>query len=182
MENSKIALLRWESGKIPEPLMQLETLPGNSTNLDSYPFPVRLVEVKGANMDTVLFNPSQKLLEDMIQISKDLYNEGVRAITTSRRRNRWFGRIGHFFPAVSQVNADTASNTRPVHTCQPSHPIRTEARIPAEKDSAAVANTRILSPPPSMVWFIIPKSVAAIKCQRRRKDPYILCDAPYFLH
>ncbi|MBE6940570.1 MAG: aspartate/glutamate racemase family protein [Ruminococcaceae bacterium] len=83
MENSKIALLRWESGKIPEPLMQLETLPGNSTNLDSYPFPVRLVEVKGANMDTVLFNPSQKLLEDMIQISKDLYAEGVRAITTS---------------------------------------------------------------------------------------------------
>ena len=44
----KIAILRWESGHVPQGLMQLEQLPGNSTNLASYPFPVKLVEVKGA--------------------------------------------------------------------------------------------------------------------------------------
>ena len=58
----KIAILRWESGHVPQGLMQLEQLPGNSTNLASYPFPVKLVEVKGANTDTVILHPSQKLL------------------------------------------------------------------------------------------------------------------------
>ena len=38
----KIAILRWESGHVPQGLMQLEQLPGNSTNLASYPFPVKL--------------------------------------------------------------------------------------------------------------------------------------------
>ena len=64
----KIAILRWESGHVPQGLMQLEQLPGNSTNLASYPFPVKLVEVKGANTDTVILHPSQKLLEDMMQL------------------------------------------------------------------------------------------------------------------
>ena len=68
----KIAILRWESGHVPQGLMQLEQLPGNSTNLASYPFPVKLVEVKGANTDTVILHPSQKLLEDMIQLAKEL--------------------------------------------------------------------------------------------------------------
>lgn len=79
----KIAILRWESGHVPQGLMQLEQLPGNSTNLASYPFPVKLVEVKGANTDTVILHPSQKLLEDMIRLAKELEKEGVRAITTS---------------------------------------------------------------------------------------------------
>ena len=79
----KIAILRWESGHVPQGLMQLEQLPGNSTNLASYPFPVTLVEVKGANTHTVILHPSQKLLEDMIQLAKELEKEGVRAITTS---------------------------------------------------------------------------------------------------
>ena len=73
----KIAILRWESGHVPQGLMQLEQLPGNSTNLASYPFPVKLVEVKGANTDTVILHPSQKLLEDMIQLAKELEKEGV---------------------------------------------------------------------------------------------------------
>ena len=79
----KIAILRWESGHVPQGLMKLEQLPGNSTNPASYPFPVKLVEVKGANTDTVILHPSQKLLEDMIQLAKELEKEGVRAITTS---------------------------------------------------------------------------------------------------
>lgn len=80
----KIAILRWEEGHVPEGLLQLETMPGNSTNLKSYPFPVRLVHVKGANIETVITHPSQELLANMIKISKKLVNEdGIKAISTS---------------------------------------------------------------------------------------------------
>jgi len=80
----KIAILRWEEGHVPAGLMQLETMPGNSTNLKSYPFPVKLVQVKGANVETVITHPSQNLLDDMIRISKKLVEEdGIEAISTS---------------------------------------------------------------------------------------------------
>jgi len=80
----KIAILRWEAGHVPQGLMQLETMPGNSTNTASYPFPVRLVQVPGANVETVITHPSQKLLVDMIAIAKDLVEkEGIEAISTS---------------------------------------------------------------------------------------------------
>jgi hypothetical protein len=80
----KIAILRWEEGHVPEGLVQLETMPGNSTNLKSYPFPVRLVRVEGANVETVITHPSQELLANMIRVSKKLVNEeGIKAISTS---------------------------------------------------------------------------------------------------
>ena len=83
-EQPVIAILRWESGHVPQGLMQLEAMAGNSTNPRSYPFPVRMVEVPGANTDTVILHPSQKLLEDMIALSRRLADEeGIRAITTS---------------------------------------------------------------------------------------------------
>lgn len=83
-EKCKIAILKWEEGKVPVGLMQLETLPGNSTNLKSYPFPVKLVSIKGANADTVIIHPSQELLKEMICISKRLIKEdGIQAISTS---------------------------------------------------------------------------------------------------
>lgn len=83
-KNPKIAILRWEEGHVPEGLVQLETMPGNSTNLKSYPFPVRLVRVEGANVETVITHPSQELLANMIRISKKLINEeGIKAISTS---------------------------------------------------------------------------------------------------
>jgi len=84
MENfPKIALLRWEAGQVCDALMTLETLPGNSTNPDSYPFDVALVHVKGANMDTVEVNPCQELLDEYIRVCKELAAKGVKAITTS---------------------------------------------------------------------------------------------------
>lgn len=84
MENPSIAILRWESGHVPAGLLQLEQMPGNSTNPVSYPFPVKLVEVKGANVETVITRPSQELLADMIALAKDLAaHRGIRAITTS---------------------------------------------------------------------------------------------------
>ena len=80
----EIAILRWEQGDVPAGLKQLGDITGNSTNPDSYPFPVKLVEVKGANVETVITHPSKKLLADMIEISKELIEkEGIRAITTS---------------------------------------------------------------------------------------------------
>ena len=84
MKNPSIAILRWESGCVPAGLLQLERMPGNSTNPASYPFPVKLVEVKGANVETVITHPSQTLLADMVTLSKRLAEqEGILAITTS---------------------------------------------------------------------------------------------------
>ncbi len=94
MENkAKIAILRWEQGLVPEGLRQLEQMPGNSTNPKTYPFPVKMVEVPGACVETVITHPSQKLLSDMIEISKQLAEkEGIGAITTSCGFNAVFQR------------------------------------------------------------------------------------------
>ena len=80
----KIAILRWGEGLVPQGLMQLEELPGNSTNPKSYPFPVRMIHVPGACVETVITHPSQELLENMISICKKLRDEeGILAISTS---------------------------------------------------------------------------------------------------
>ena len=86
----KIALLRWEAGQVCDALMQLETLPGNSTNPASYPFDVELVHVKGANMETVETNPCQELLDEYIRVCKELAAQGVKAITTSCGFNAYY--------------------------------------------------------------------------------------------
>lgn len=83
MNIEKIAILCWEAGQLPRGLEQLETLRGNSTNLKSYPFPVRLNRIKGANIHTVLENPSREVLNNMIVESKKMISEGIEAITTS---------------------------------------------------------------------------------------------------
>ncbi len=88
----KIAILRWEEGLVPEGLLQLETLPGNSTNRDSYSFSVKLIHVPGACTETVITNPSEKLLNDMIEICKGLKEEGIQAISTSCGFNAIFQR------------------------------------------------------------------------------------------
>lgn len=82
-EKPPIAILCWEEGHVPRGLVQLESLVGNSTNPDSYTFPVRFHRIKGANIETVLENPSPLVLERMIAESRQLISEGVRAISTS---------------------------------------------------------------------------------------------------
>ena len=79
----KIAILCWEAGQVPRGLVQLETLPGNSTNPKSYAFPVRFNRIKGANIHTVLERPSEDVLKNMIIESKKMISEGIEAITTS---------------------------------------------------------------------------------------------------
>lgn len=79
----KIGILCWELDNAPRGFVQLESLVGNSTNPESYPFPVRLNRIKGANIHTVLENPSKEVLKNMIAESKKMISEGVEAITTS---------------------------------------------------------------------------------------------------
>lgn len=81
--DAKIAILCWEEGHVPRGLVQLESLIGNSTNPDSYTFPVLFHRIKGANIETVLENPSPLVLESMIRESKQLIAKGIRAISTS---------------------------------------------------------------------------------------------------
>lgn len=49
-----IGILCWEAGCSPRGLAQLETLPGNSTNPETFDFAVRYCRVKGANIHTIL--------------------------------------------------------------------------------------------------------------------------------
>lgn len=80
---AEIGILCWEAGHVPRGLVQLESLVGNSTNPDSYAFPVRFCRVKGANIETILENPSPVVLQAMIAEAKAMVADGVRAITTS---------------------------------------------------------------------------------------------------
>ncbi len=79
----KIGILCWETGHVPRGLMQLESLVGNSTNPASYRYPVRLNPVRGANVHTVLENPSPEVLAQMIADAQAMAADGIAAITTS---------------------------------------------------------------------------------------------------
>lgn len=88
----RIGILCWEAGQIPRGLVQLESLRGNSTNPDSYDFPVRFCRVEGANIQTILEAPSRVVLERMIDEARKMADEDVRAITTSCGFNAIFQR------------------------------------------------------------------------------------------
>lgn len=72
--------------------MQLEKLPGNSTNPETFDFPVKYCRIKGANIHTILENPCEKVLESMISESRKMEAQGIRAITTSCGFNAIFQR------------------------------------------------------------------------------------------
>ena len=78
--NAKIGILRWEEGKVEKGLLQLEELPGNSTNPASYPFPVEMVHVPGACMDTILRHPDPVIKQRMIDAAREMQAHGVKAI------------------------------------------------------------------------------------------------------
>jgi len=80
---SSIAILCWEEGCIPQGLQQLESLRGNSTNPDTFQFPVKYSRIKGANVHTILESPCQNVLQSMIHEVKNLEKQGIKAITTS---------------------------------------------------------------------------------------------------
>ncbi|GAB6143426.1 aspartate/glutamate racemase family protein [Desulfocicer niacini] len=87
-----IGILCWEEGRIPRGLVQLEALKGNSTNPDTFPFPLRYSRVKGANIHTILENPCPKVLQTMIKEARKMEKQGIKAITTSCGFNAIFQR------------------------------------------------------------------------------------------
>ena len=92
IENAKIGILCWETGQVPRGLMQLETLVGNSTNLASYAYPVRLKPVQGANVHTILENPDPAVLQTMIADARAMVADGIKGIATSCGFNAVFQR------------------------------------------------------------------------------------------
>lgn len=78
-----IGILCWEEGSSPRGLIQLEQLRGNSTNPDTFNYPVSYTRVKGANIHTILENPCKRTLANMIKDAREMENRGIKAITTS---------------------------------------------------------------------------------------------------
>lgn len=92
-EAAKIGVLCWETGQVPRGLLQLEALPGNSTNPASYGYPVSFHPVRGANVHTILENPDPRVLETMMADAVAMVSEkGIKAITTSCGFNAIFQR------------------------------------------------------------------------------------------
>jgi len=82
-EKPVIGVLCWEKGTVPRGLVQLESLKGNSTNRDSYDFPVIFSHVPGANIHTILERPDINIMKKMVTYGKKMIEKGVRAIVTS---------------------------------------------------------------------------------------------------
>jgi hypothetical protein len=78
-----LGILCWEEGGSPKGLEQLESLPGNSTNPATYPFPVLFGKVPGANYQTVLVTPDFNLVDPMVEAAESMVAKGVKAIITS---------------------------------------------------------------------------------------------------
>ena len=85
-----IGMLCWEKRTIPSALRELSELPGNATNPLTFPFPVLYEPIIGANIDTVVKQPSGALLVPMIQACQRMEKKGIRAITTSCGFNALF--------------------------------------------------------------------------------------------
>ena len=82
-EKPIIGILCWEEGTVPRGLVQLESFKGNSTNPDSYDFPVIFSRVPGANIHTILEKPDIDVMKKMVTYGKKMIEKGVRAIVTS---------------------------------------------------------------------------------------------------
>jgi hypothetical protein len=78
-----LGILCWEEGGSPKGLEQLESLPGNSTHPSTYPFPVLFIRVAGANYQSVIVSPDNRLVGAMIEASESMIDQGVKAIITS---------------------------------------------------------------------------------------------------
>ena len=85
-----IGMLCWEERTIPASLRELSELPGNSTNPLTFSFPILYEPILGANIDTVVKQPSRLLLAPMIEACRRMENKGIRAITTSCGFNALF--------------------------------------------------------------------------------------------
>jgi Asp/Glu/hydantoin racemase len=76
-----IGILGWEAGH-EDTLGQLEQIPGNIAHPDTFSFPVLYKRVRGAYYQTVVVQPKTEVLVAMIEASKKMEREGVKAIMT----------------------------------------------------------------------------------------------------
>lgn len=83
MQRPIIGMLCWEAAKIPRGLVQLATLPGNSTHPETFPFPIRYERIAGACFETVVRDPSDQIFDRMVAAIAAMANDGIRAVTTS---------------------------------------------------------------------------------------------------
>ena len=83
--HAEIGVLCWEGNPegSSDELAQFEEIPGHFMHPDTFDFPLRFERVDGANFNTIVRNPSNKILNKMIKISQKLEEEGIKAITTS---------------------------------------------------------------------------------------------------
>lgn len=79
---ASVGMLGWEPGKA-KGLKQLEKLPGHSLNPNTYNFPLQYKRVPGANFDSIVLNPSAKVLKTMVETAQKLERNGIKALTTS---------------------------------------------------------------------------------------------------
>ncbi len=91
-KNPLIGILCWDEGCSPRGLVQLEKLKGNSTNPETFKFPIKYIRVKGANIHTILENPCKNTLATMISDAREMEKQGIKAITTSCGFNAVFQR------------------------------------------------------------------------------------------
>jgi len=87
-----IGILCWEEGCVPRGLVQLGKLPGNSTNPETFEFPLKYCKIKGANIHTIIEKPCHNVLQTMIGEARNMTEQGIRAITTSCGFNAVFQR------------------------------------------------------------------------------------------
>lgn len=79
----RVGILAWEGGLVPPGLKQLEKLKGNSTNLESYDYPVQIRRVEGASTESIVINPDETVLQRMVSVMEEMIEDGIKAITTS---------------------------------------------------------------------------------------------------
>ena len=90
--NISVGLIRWEKNGIDADLGQLEAMPGNLTNPESFNFQFLSEFVEGANYRTIVAEPNPGTLNNMIKAAKQLKKRGVKFIVTSCGFNAIFNR------------------------------------------------------------------------------------------
>ena len=103
--NSKpiIGILGWEiTDKIT--LSQLESIPGNIAHPDTFSFPIKYARVKGTHYKNIVESPNTDALNEMIKASKQMQDEGIRAIISNCGFNAIFQKElsnSVFIPVIS---------------------------------------------------------------------------------
>ena len=77
--NPIIGILGWEKSS-NDTLAQLDLLPGNIAHPDTFDFPVIYKQVKGACYQTIVVDPDNQVLQEMVETARILEKEGIRAI------------------------------------------------------------------------------------------------------